>query len=403
MEKKPDLKKLVFSLVLSLKSSKILKSLRPIDLTGYGKRFYIYNAAASVGNRRALGYGVSFVSRELAILKCLGETVERLYSNWDPTKKVFFSSYNKLGRTAVRPSLYTGRKDIDSRRIGWLPGYNLTLGKNNLIPGQLVYRNYLKFNREIAFFPPTDIGSGVAAGFDGSSIILNGVYELIERDAFMTCYLNKVKPSRIEIGELEDRNLNSLVNKLKLERTTIMVFDITNDLGVPSFLTLINDRAKPIRDRGRTHSLLAAGLKSDLNIGSAVYGSIEEAFLEWTIKKDSLKGRYYSLNKTCRALLPVITYQDAIDLFSPENKTGCLGFLAAKTTDSEVEIKYLLDKLKKRGLEISYIDITPKNLGGINYFVYRTFIPSLQPLSFYKFDGLINAGRLRQVLKYFSS
>lgn len=387
----------------------MLKLILTLRKTGKLKSFFsnksdIANIYSAIWENNIYGHGISFKSKEIAIAKCLGETLERISSRYKFNKKILFSSYEQLKKDALNPYFFTDEKSIIKEKIGWIEGRRLSTKKKVLIPAQLIYSYYLKYNKELKFFPLTNIGSGVSAGKNFASTILNGIYEIIERDCFMTGYLNRIKPPLININKIKNNIIIESINKITNQGLKIYLLNINNDLKVSTCLSLILDNKRQIKDRDRHVPLFVMGLKSNINHVKAILGSIEEAYLEWFFTKESLDA-FHNPNKknVTKKSESFFSYKICQKMYFSNNKS--VNIRDADYQNIKIspvnELKIISKKLSRLGFQIYYVDITPKIIKNSSYRVYRTIIPLLQPLCLYKNKTYINKKRLQSVFQFF--
>lgn len=318
----------VLELIYSLRSKGILESIFPIK--DRIKRIYLYYSTAKLRSRFTIAsYGVSFESRSLAMLKCLGELAERI---------------------SIRLS---GRK-----------------GKSL-------------------------IASGIAADFDERRAILNGIYELTERDAFMTGYLNNISPPYIDWRYIKSKKVISLVNYLNKTGFEYRPYEITNDINIPTFLVFILGKKN---ENEKQSLIISAGLKSNIDPVKAIVGATEESYLDHVLKINNInliKNNHIALfhksiftNEKCQKL-----YFSTRTLTKPK----------LKANKSVEELSYLKKIYSKKGFDISCKDIAPSFFRNILYKVIRTEIAGLQPLFFNSKDKFIIRRRLEEVRRYFDS
>ncbi len=86
------------------------------------------------------------------------------------------------------------------------------------------------------------ISTGAAAGGCLASALVRGIYEVIERDAFMISYLNKLENDKVDLEKIPDARITTLLSILNRYRIEGHIMDITSDLGVPTFVTILVDR-----------------------------------------------------------------------------------------------------------------------------------------------------------------
>ncbi len=117
-------------------------------------------------------------------------------------------------------------------RIDWTPVWSLTGQNQRFLPTALLY-----------FADGTLSGSryciadsnGNAAGVTRDSAMLQGILELIERDAVGTWWFNRTSRQQIPLALFEDEWVQSFVNELESVDRRVWVLDITTDLEVPVY------------------------------------------------------------------------------------------------------------------------------------------------------------------------
>lgn len=262
------------------------------------------------------GWGISFLSSHLALLRSLGEVIERYAGNWGKQVKVV---------------------------------------------------------------------SGEAAGENAASAKIAGLYELVERDAFMTRILTETPPRHIKMDTLPFRWISRVQKFLKKDSLTPHLLDITHDLEIPSYLSIL---------QGEKQSIVSIGLKSNMVREHAILGSIEEAILEWVINKNHLH-----LHRT-------YSNQDQIFLKNPLQRFLICPFTPYKNTSipkysPRKELACLYGKLTRKGIGVDSSDITPPFLQNSRFSVQKVLAPKLQPLFLLEKDREVRPQRLQEVKNYF--
>lgn len=343
--------------------------------------------------------GFSFEDKELALLKCLGEAIERFSTLVFRKNLLTYSTFESLMEPALNPALFTNKLTTNNTKLGWVKGFSLDQ-EPYLIPAQVIYLNYagqFKEPRLTQF-----ITTGAAGGFDHESTILRGVYEVIERDAFMLTYLLKIRVPCIKLSTLENSRIDYIIQKAKRYNLELRVFDITNDLQIPSFLSVLIDRT----GLGPPVSL---GLKSSLSPIDAVIGSMEESFhtRPW-MKHELLHGKRGDLKINPRDIKYLL--ERGLFWMSPKMLKH-LDFLlnqpekGFKLLQNEItpakELRLVKNILEEKGFKVFYADITMKNFKKLGYLVYKVIIPELQPLFLNEGRREIRSKRVMDVSAYF--
>lgn len=195
-----------------------------------------------------------------ALFAALAEFIERYalseaYSRTD----FMYADINTLRENRLRflnsPSKSSAVEISDRQKINWVRCNSLSSpGEKVLIPAQMALWDYNTKEAREPFISESNV-SGTAAWTSREGAIAFGIYELIERDAFLMHWLKKITPPRIDVTTLRDpefKNLGDLAQKQGLE---IYIMDITSDIPVPSFLVALIDKNARIIHRGFSANL----------------------------------------------------------------------------------------------------------------------------------------------------
>lgn len=349
--------------------------------------------------RKVFSNGFSFHYKYLALLKCLSECAERLCMLCYAKQSIIKSDYLHIKDTALDPSVFVSDNNIRSRNFGWIKGFNLTNDSSCYLPAQLIYLNYHHYKYEIPL--SVSISTGAAGGFNREETLLRCIYEVVERDAFMTVYLTKISPKRIDLDSFQNIKIKHILNQCKRYKLQIYLFDITNNLKIPSFLTLLLDQSN-------IGPAVTVGLKTGLNIHNAIIGSMEEAFLT----RSWLRYEFIKKKTDSHKYIKRITRLSHRGLYwYHRNMLKHLDFLLEEkpheysfkpfVLDAKAELTTVVKQLMSYNYQIFFADITLDFLKKINFFAYKAIIPNLQPLYLEETKRKINIERLKQVSDYF--
>lgn len=360
---------------------------------------------------RSKASGVSFFSQQTAILKALAEAVER-YNNF-----AFFEdsvnhtgSYLDIKENAINPKelIYFSDKQLtkmdykkflinDNSPFKWTEIKSLTNNKNYLIPCQAIYLSYRTIKNEPIIYP--SISTGAAGHFTLDSAILSGIYEVLERDAFMIYYLNKLKPRRYNLKSSCNKRIKSLLEIAERYHLQIISLDIRTDIDIPVVTSLIIDRSGLAK-------AVSAGLKSHLNTEKAIIGSINEAFHTRTwIHEAYIKN---PINITKEQLIRDSNIKNrGLFWYSPKSIsklnffTKNLDNVEIKNVDRKSTVDNQLSRLKniltEKGYKIYYKNITSKYFKDIPFKVVKVIIPGMQPIYLNEKYPLLGGKRLHNV------
>lgn len=337
--------------------------------------------------------GYSFSSKPLALAKCFGESLERLSSYTFLKKKIIMKN---LPQSLIAFLLNQNELQKFSGNIGYTYGFDVHNNKTVLIPAQLAYVTYHKFYTEAKITESNT--NGAAGGFTHEEVLLSAIYEVVERDAFMTMYLGSFTPPLINVQLLKSRKIEKILNICKRYHLEPFIFNITNDLGIPTFMTILIDRTG-------YGPAVSVGLKTGRTSEELIIRSIEEAFVsrQW-IRKEMLYGEK-SDELAANSILSRGLYWSSLTRLKHleyllSQKPQTLLVQKMKGSISE-ELLQVLDIFKKKQIQIYYVDISLPSYKNLGYKVYKVIIPSLQPLYLYEKNKVINITRLKNVSNYY--
>ena len=90
--------------------------------------------------------------------------------------------------------------------------------------------------------------NGCAAGNTVEEAILQGFYELAERDAFAIWWYNRLQVPAVDLSSFDDDYLASAPDYYVRHERELWVLDVTSDIGVPTFVALSRRMSAPTED-----------------------------------------------------------------------------------------------------------------------------------------------------------
>lgn len=224
---------------------------------------------------------------------------------------------------------------------------------------------------------------GIGVGFDKERAQLTALYELIERDAFMPYFLL----GNIPIRRIDTKIISLGLKKLGLEglplKYSFISFDITNDIQIPSILTVIYDK---------NVNFFSVGIKSNVNPMTAFIGSLEEAILEVT-----LKTKYGKRTNKNEASTFSATHFKSLFMHEKKHIISTLQFRKMGSS-----LKSIHAYLRRQGLSVSYRENAPSFLKGLGYHVITTSSNSFQKIFFSERRRDLNKKRLENIERYYT-
>lgn len=202
------------------------------------------------------------MSKSQAMASGLCEAVERhsgLFEGYEPR---ILSSIEGLGEKAIHPNScmlfsktqYRNRDAINAGKskfnhvpelfedtameIEWSPVWSLTRERFKYLPTQYLYYGYQypDGSRKPAYF--NACSNGNASGNTLEEAVLQGFFELVERDCVALWWYNMLKKPAVDIESFEEPYFRELIQYYKTLNRSIWVLDITSDLCIPTFAAI---------------------------------------------------------------------------------------------------------------------------------------------------------------------
>ena len=125
----------------------------------------------------------------------------------------------------------------------WVEGHDLLGEHSTWVPYETVHANYtLPLPTGSGSFAMTS--NGLASGNHILEAISHGICEVVERDATTLWHLMSPEHQqrrRVELGSVDDPLCQEALEKLERARVRVAVWDTTTDVGIASFVCIIDD------------------------------------------------------------------------------------------------------------------------------------------------------------------
>ncbi|MFH0859287.1 MAG: YcaO-like family protein, partial [Patescibacteria group bacterium] len=360
------------------------------------KNFFFWRCKCETPYAFCYSYGIDQnenKAKEKAVYECL----ERCFISFDETQQrqgMIIESYSGVKNKALNPDQifpfsdnqysqkefrYTKLNSND--RIYWVKGKSLFKKKEILVPAAAVYCGYQR-----AKFEPL-IGransNGCAIEHSISAAIINASLELIERDAVLIRWFNKLSSRKIKPDYLPD-DLKLIIKTTEEDyHTDILINDLTTDFNIPVISVLL---------RSDTPPYFVFGAAANFSVKEAIIKALQECLLKRVALKNLKK--YCSRYKNFDYIKDL--YQHA-EFYGKNKEYKAFRFLYESPYLSKIELKryeaididiqtnkekieYLKYRCKKIKKDLIFINLTPKSLES-NSRIVRVIIPGLQPLN----------------------
>lgn len=287
----------------------------------------------------------------------------------------------------------------------WEKGIQFSTGKQIYLPAQILFWNYLLDRESREPLLRESNTNGCAGMFTKEEAILAGLYELIQRDAFLIHWLNSRAPLRIDPATVPDDAFRQIHAAHERYGYKTYCFNITLDLDVPSFAVMLIDPS----GKGPYLGIGAASSPSPIR---ALRKAIEEAHsvVYWarTIPSFNLPKGYLpfydeSVRQRNRVGLWGNSYMaKQIDFFLK----GEVGEFSdyqfnypEQFASPRVELDSLINRIEKMGNGYEVYVFTPSQslLSRLGYMISRVVVPQFVPLYLNEVNAPLGAPRLSEV------
>ncbi|MFI1972002.1 TOMM precursor leader peptide-binding protein [Streptomyces cinnamoneus] len=320
----------------------------------------------------------------------LGETLERYAAGVYDQRNLTRATLAALGEAAVDPrSLPLGSAAEYARlpryapfhpdtEIDWVPGVSLTSGLRRYVPACAVYLPYR--------FPPGHrpwfdlISNGLAAGRDPEHAALGGLLELVERDAAIIFWANRLALPRLDLSGLRDGQVHDMAADLIATGARIQCKDLTTDLGIPvaGVQVVTGTPERPV---------VAHAARAALDLHEAVQGALEEACLCLTSVQPMLRtDGVPAPDQDLRGVMDFGRYYCAPDRlthlrFFDDGPARPLAAPRTAPVSSSTDLTEAVERLARAGFETITVDVTPVDVDECGVSVVRAIVPGLCPLT----------------------
>ncbi len=336
-----------------------------------------------------------------------------------PKKKLVFAREEEMGsKNVLSLSSLAGFSEIQREKnnaltydaktvFGFIEGVSLTKRKKIWIPAQLVSRSYVEKHQQNISMRDKErepilrwcTTTGLAAGKTQEAALLSGVLEIIERDAFMITYLNRLSPPRIDLNLLaqQSEKIFRVLSRFKRYVFEVTIVELPTDFPVRVFLSILVD---PSGKGPHVTVGAAAGLHAEETIVKALTEalSIYRTTRKYIEKRGDKTTEPSSLDRTGRLLYwakKKNTEDIAFLLHGPERDPNLSQ--RSPILSSREALQKIIEECTRKGYEMCYVDLTPEELARESWSVVATLIPELQPLHLLETVPCLGGVRLKSV------
>jgi hypothetical protein len=183
---------------------------------------------------------------EQAMKSALSEAVERCFSSGSDESEIVVGSQESLLGNGSNLMVAAGMRDVYDNRIytEWVRALDVINDTGTYLPAEVAFFNYTPKKIRLKLFSLSHT-TGMAAGASAEDAVLNGIFEIIERDAYWLTMRCKINCPDIDLKKIKDINpaVISLFNVLSSLGFEIVIKDMSLDWGVPVAHVVLKDQS----------------------------------------------------------------------------------------------------------------------------------------------------------------
>lgn len=318
------------------------------------------------------GLGIN-TRKDKALIACIAEAVERYCMSYVDSNSLSFCYWDELDSPHRTNNfhLYSNRQykgnkifsNPKNSKIYWTKVFSFKNKEKYICwPASLIY---LPFDKGKLVAETTS--TGVACHSSLRVGIMSGLLELIERDAVMINFMQRLNPSEIEIGSISGRN-KQLIEKVT-KKYKIRIYKLHSDIAIPIFLGFIwTGEGSALR--------YGIGACAHLSSEEALHKMLKECLFTYFYSKSLMKLRQPNPAKIKSLYEHYLYYQG--------NNFSSLLFKKSKIikySKKKHQAKELFDFLSKNNLDVYYKEITTSDVRPTGLKVVKVIVPGLIDLN----------------------
>lgn len=380
----------------------------------------MYYVKSNVLTSRYYSYGRS-TTLQNSKMSAVFEMLERYASivpHRQPDLEGSYYELVKAGKSVISPRdlcLNIVNEDIskqygfepysDERIYRWTRTMNLVDEKEYYLPEQAMYYDGQLVSGEKRFLYETS--NGCAMGGNYEEAVMYALLELVERDAFLMHWYNRVAPVQFDISSIHNRYLLDIVKYMTCIGYEIRIMNITMETGIPAIWVAAID--KTFRGKMKCYNAAGAHMNPEKALEAALVevvtsigiydkiirrGSMDEKLTKLSENPDAVDSMedhvyFYSLDENYKYIEHYYSNEEMIDFVEYFKEWY-------QSADHTFSVQEFLDRFSKYHKDI-YVGIleseTNKELG---LWCVKAIVPSMLTMTFGVRNQRLNIERIQK-------
>lgn len=335
------------------------------------------------------GTGRAYDDPEHAKLIAVSEAMERYSALVFGQREFLSASARELGDDALDLDSVPRCSARELRRPGcplrpadagadirWVPAIELGTGRDVFLPAVMVDLGCLRRASERFWLP---ISTGCATHVTVEAALVNAICELIERDAIALTWLQKL-PLPLLHQSCHGASVRDMTQWCAERGIETYLFDATTDIGVPTVYCVQLADAE-------YRAAQVVGCATDLDVTAAAERALLEAM--------GMRGHLHAEPAVPRRYRDYAAASDGATAMARRSRRRVFDFLFEGLADRAVSaadtpaaagsdadrLAFLVRRLAETNMAAYAVDISSRELLGIDHSAVRVVIPGLQPMS----------------------
>ena len=357
---------------------------------------YASDTRAFSGQTNFRNAGGASSRREIALVKAIGEAIERYCCAIYEREEFPLFSFEDAPFQCVSPCDFALYSDAQYQqaafpyvpfttkaRVRWAPTLNLNTKDAWHVPAAMLVLPYA-FDDCHGEQPICQrISTGLACHRSFAEAAVSGICEVIERDAFTIAWQAQLSPPKIRLDTLSEKN-RDLIQRFKRVGDSVILLNITTDVGVPSILGIL-------RARECDSPAWVFAASTALDPEAAVRKALEELAhtrqLAVQLKRsqppiaavtpfDHITDKDHHVHLYCdRASTPLAEFIVSSETWCNFDQIECISSI-----HPEEDLRTLARKVEHTGHTVYVTDLTTTDIEPLGLRVVRAIVPGFHPL-----------------------